>query len=155
MRLDPNRLIRQLLRQGPIPAGSNRNQVRGEDLVHGNSLLFTGAPAHLRADSFPREISRGAMQPALQRSARAELPCLLRQRYKNILSYILRNICVTHHPQRRGINQINMPTDEFSKRSLGFLFRVFIKQALIGCFVHSQHSTRRRQNPTLTCRRNE
>src|SRR5205823_10550795 len=36
----------------------------GEQFVHGGSLLFAGATAHIAADSFGREVLCGAMEPA-------------------------------------------------------------------------------------------
>ena len=90
----------------------------GKQFVHGNGLLFTIATAYLGADGIGGEVLCRAMQPAGQNRPVGQLWRIFCEGHKYTLGHVLGQVCVPDHSQRGGINEVNVPADEFGKRGL-------------------------------------
>jgi hypothetical protein len=95
-----------------------------------------------------RGVLRRAMQPTGQDGALRELSRTLRQRHKHALRHIFSQMCIPNHAQGSGIDQVNMPSDQFAERRFCPALGVFLQQLLVGQIVHSLDSNRRRSNRT-------
>ena len=96
--------------------------------VHGGGLLFAGAAAHVGADGLRGDVLRGAMQPTGQHRTIRELGEVFRERDEHALSYIFREVRITNHPQRGGIDEIHMAAHQLGERWFGAVFRVGAQQ---------------------------
>ncbi len=88
------------------------------------------------------------MQPAGEDGPIGKLPGILRQGHKGTLRHVLGQMRIAHHSQRGGINEVNVPPNQFGKRRLGSASGVIAQQLLIAQTVHSRDSTRRRAKRT-------
>ncbi len=120
----------------------------GKQFVHGGSLLFAGATAHIGANKLARGVLRRAMQPAGYDGMIRELPSILCKGHKHSLGHVPSEMRVTNHPDGGGINQINVPAHEFGESGFGLAFRVIPQKLLVCLVVHSRNSTRPRSNRT-------
>ncbi len=100
----------------------------GNQFIHGGSLLFTGATAHIGANGLRGNVPGGAMQPTRQHRTICELNGLFGERDKYALRHVFRQMRVTNHPQRGGINEIHMAAHQFGKRRFGAMFGVGAEQ---------------------------
>lgn len=57
-------------------------------------------------------------------------------------------MCIANHPQRGGIDEVNVAAHQFSKRRFGPLAGVILQELLVGKTVHSEDTTRRGLNRT-------
>ena len=57
-----------------------------------------------------------------------ELWCVIGQRHKRALSHISGQMRVANHPQRGGIDEVNVPLHEFGERRIGSAFGVILQQ---------------------------
>ena len=95
-----------------------------------------------------RGVLRRAMQPTGQHGALRELSRTLRQRNKHALRHVLSQVRIPNYAHGSGIDEVNMPSDQFAKRRLRAALGVFAQQRLVGQAVHSLDSNRRRSNRT-------
>ena len=79
---------------------------------------------------------RAGVKPAGQRGAARERGGLARKVGENRLGHVLRQVGVAVDlPQRRGIDQVDVPTHQFGKVFLGFSPGVAAEQFAIGRHV--------------------
>ncbi len=76
------------------------------------------------------------MQPTGQDRAFRELPGILRQSQKDGLRYVLGQMRIANHPQRGGINQVNVPARQFGEVGFGLAIRIVSQELLVGQVVH-------------------
>ena len=120
----------------------------GKQFIQGSGLLFAGAAAHGGADGLGGDVMRRAMQSPGQDGAFGELRRAPRQGHKRALRHILGQVRVANHAPRGGIDEVNVPPHQFSKRGLRPAFGVLAQKLLVGQIVHSWKSSRHRQNRT-------
>jgi len=61
------------------------------------------------------DVLSGAMQPTGEYGTVRELRGIFSERDKGALRHILRQVRIANHPQRGGINKVNVPADQFGK----------------------------------------
>jgi hypothetical protein len=88
------------------------------------------------------------MEPAGQDRVFDELRCRLRQGHKDALGDILGLVRVAQHPQRGGIDQVNMPANQLGEGRFGAACGIIPQKLLVGPAVHSSNSTPARANRT-------
>ena len=114
---------------------------------HGN--LFAGFAAALRSHGFGGGVTRVPVQPASQHYIARQAARLARQIHEHHLRYVLGQRAVAAgHPQRRRINQINVPRDQIAERRLGMFSRVMLQQLSVVRHRLLFIRTRRKRNPT-------
>jgi hypothetical protein len=131
------------MRRDLFPGG-----VRFGAFIHGGGLLFAHASPDVGTDSVGGNILRGAMEPPGEHGPVCEPGGVLRQGHEHGLGDVLREVRVANHPQRSGVDQVDVPPREFGKGGLGPLSGVITQEVAIGRAVHSQNSNRRRKNRT-------
>jgi hypothetical protein len=94
--------------------------------------MFAGATAHIRADGVGREVLRCAMQPAGQEGAVRKLLNVPQQHYERRVRHVLGEVRIANHPQRGGINRVNVPPHEFGECPLRPASGVIAQKLLIG-----------------------
>ena len=100
----------------------------GKQIIHDGGLLFASAAPHVGADGLRGDVLRGAMQPTGQHRTIRELGEVFRERDEHALSYIFREVRITNHPQRGGIDEIHMAAHQLGERWFGAVFRVGAQQ---------------------------
>lgn len=60
---------------------------------------------------------------------------VLRERHEHSLGDVLGGMRVTRHALGGGMDQINVPSDEFGKGRFGTLFRIIAQKLLVGQLV--------------------
>jgi hypothetical protein len=66
-----------------------------------------------------------------------ELPGVLRQRHKHALGHVFGLVRIANHPQRRGIDEVNMTAHQLGERRLRTASGVIPHEWLVGLSVHS------------------
>ena len=59
------------------------------------------------------------------------------------LRHVLGQMRIANHPQRSGMDQISVPSDDLRERDFGLVFRIIPQELLVALFVHSRDITRR------------
>ena len=114
------------IRQGGIEVRSDflpRGVGFGE-FIHGGGLLFAVAAAHLGADGLRGDVPCRTVEPAGEHRVIHEFSGVFRQRHEHALRHIFGKVAVIHHPERGGMNEVNMPTDKLGEGRLGAAFGV-------------------------------
>jgi hypothetical protein len=96
----------------------------GKQFIHGGGFLFALATANVGADGLSGNILGGAMQPAGQHRAAGEFSCLFRQGNKRGLRHVFGEVCIAHHAQGGGVNEVKVAPHQFTKGWLGLLLGV-------------------------------
>jgi hypothetical protein len=67
---------------------------------------------------------------------------------KDALRHVFRQMRITNHAARCGINEINVPPDQFGEGGFRTCPRIGAQQLRISLIVHSLHVSRHRKNRT-------
>ena len=94
-------------------------------LVHGDSLTFTVASATLRSYHLRGSVARGLVKPTCEHGPSRQRTSLARQIGENHLRHVLGEVGVASDlPHRGGVNQVDVPRDEFAEGRFGTFFCV-------------------------------
>ena len=77
-----------------------------------------------------------------------ELPGVLRQRHKHALGHVFGLVRIANHPQRGGIDEVNVTAHQLGKRRFRLASGVISQELLVGLSVHSWNNNRRPENRT-------
>ncbi|MCO5053603.1 MAG: hypothetical protein M9920_15090 [Verrucomicrobiae bacterium] len=88
------------------------------------------------------------MQPSGQHRTIRELGGVFGQCEEGGLGYVLGEVYVTNHAARGGMDEVNVPSNEFGERGFGTPGGVSAKQLSVGLSIHSPESSRRLKNRT-------
>ena len=98
--------------------------------VHGIHLggnLFAQLAASFTADDINRGAASNLIEPCRQNCARSQLVRVLRQIAENGLRYLLGQLRRPDLPQRRRIDQVEVPLDQCGKSLFGVPAREFLQ----------------------------
>ncbi len=133
------------MRSDAVPGGVGFG---GKQFIHGGSLQFAGATAHIGSYNFGREVLRRTMQPTRQDGAVGELSRVLCQCQEYSLGDVLGQVRVANHPYRGGMNEIDVAPHQFGESRFAAAFGVVAQELLVGQTVHSLDSTLHCSNRT-------
>ena len=112
------------------------------------SLLFAERPPPLRAQGIRRRQPCSLIEPARQDRFAAERSGLACEDDEHRLRDFLGGVRTARLPQRDGVNQIHVPSDQFTERGLGLALRELAQQLDVIGFRHSPSNVRPREKGT-------
>ena len=105
--------------------------------IHGGGLLFPSTAPHIGADGVGCQILSCTVQPAGQDETSGKPWSILRQGHKHTLRNVFGQVRVPNHPQRGGIDEVNVPPHQFGKRRLRPALGVIAQELLVGQTLHA------------------